>query len=299
MAHYLFRTNVARNILCLSLLSLASISLIFAATRASTARKNQNFEEKNEYSNRSRRYTNGERYRRYNTATAAADSDSDAVARNRNRNRNRNTSEASFDESPISASVNSPQTVTQDSAVTQVCSANNTAINNPSAGSTVTPVQATDFIFAFSNETQTYVGDGTTFQDVTFNNNGPLNGWTHVAGPNFTAPATGLYLVSYRAGVQLALSAGSGITSAGLRAMFGPLASETPVAGSDTSFVLDIVGTLLTTVSTSFLLNATQGQNLKIQFIVAPITGGNSGSIAAASLPEITTTASITITRIN
>ena len=301
MAHYLLRTNAARNILCLSLLSLASISLVFAAPRASTAKKNQNFEEKNEYNNRSRRYTKGGRYHRYTNAEAAADSDSDAVARNRNRNRNRNTSEASFDESPISASVNSPQTVTQDSAVTQVCSANNTAINNPSAGSTVTPVQATDFIFAFSDATQIYEGDGTTFQDVTFNVNGPLSGWTHVAGSaNFTAPSSGLYLVSYRGNIQLLHPAGINNASAGLRAVFGP--AETPIPGSDsgTAFQISVTNDLITTVTTSFLFNAIQGQDLKLQLIATPIVNASPRLIAAPiGLPGITTTVSITITRIN
>ena len=61
-----------------------------------------------------------------------------------------------------------------------------------------------DFVYAYATTTQG-IASGSTFQNVTFNVNGTISGWTHTAGSaDFTCPTTGTYLVSFRVAITFA-----------------------------------------------------------------------------------------------
>ncbi len=151
-------------------------------------------------------------------------------------------------------------------------------------------------VFAYSTDIQTYAGDGTTFTPITFNVNGIISGWTHTAGSaNFTVPATGLYEVSYSANIGIPGAADT--FPAAIAAFSGALGSETLVAGSDSSIQLTSAAgpTQILTVSSTFLLNATAGQNLFLGLIADDDSGV---TLTNPDLEDIATSISLTITRV-
>jgi hypothetical protein len=63
-----------------------------------------------------------------------------------------------------------------------------------------------NYVFAYDTTVQ-LVAVANTFQDITFNTNAQLNGWTHTAGTaSFSCPQTGLYLIQYAAEIGALLS---------------------------------------------------------------------------------------------
>jgi hypothetical protein len=131
----------------------------------------------------------------------------------------------------------------------------------------------TNYVFAYDTTVQTLATKG-TFQTVTFNTTPQLNGWTYSAG-NFTAPTTGLYLVS---AIMTVINNTADLTFAGqLRATF----NGTEVAGSNVTQALRDPGSHLSNVESSFLVSATSGQNLAIQFTAN--CAASAGCTAAAA----------------
>ena len=107
----------------LTLLSVIGASLVSASSPSSPARrrfkpvsKPYSYKKKAYYS----KFNNTEKYG-LNKARASAQGDAEARARNRNANRNRSGASASIEESPITANVTSPQTVTQNQLAIQTC----------------------------------------------------------------------------------------------------------------------------------------------------------------------------------
>jgi hypothetical protein len=125
-------------------------------------------------------------------------------------------------------------------------------------------VNNANYVFAYDTTTQT-VATANTFQDVTFNTNGQINGWTHTASTaNFTCNQSGLYLVTYTAILQRTSTSG---TRGELRALL----NGTEVAGSSVGVSLG-TNTLPVCVARSIIVNATSGQLLKIQLTGASNT---------------------------
>lgn len=148
-----------------------------------------------------------------------------------------------------------------------------------------------NFAFAFDTTQQTVATPG-TFQDVTFSNNGPLNGWLHTAGTAiFTCTQTGGYLVTYR------LEGGNSLLSLDTFVIFsgrGTL-NGTEIPGSQSSFAIIIPG-LSNEVfpwTTSYIVNCNAADTLTIQFTA---TSPNSVLIGTGSGTPIS--ASVTITRV-
>jgi hypothetical protein len=175
-------------------------------------------------------------------------------------------------------------------------------ITNSTFSSSITEILTTlaglsaNHVFAYSTEIQTYDGDGTTFTPITFNVNGIISGWTHVAGSeNFTVPATGLYEVSYSANIGIPAVADT--FPAAIAAFSGTLGSETQIAGSDSSiqFTSAAGAVQIFTASSTFLLNATAGQN----FFLGLLADDDSGvTLTNPDLEGIDTSISLTITRV-
>ena len=141
---------------------------------------------------------------------AAADSDSAARARNRNRNRNRNDAEAHFDESPITATVTSPQTVFQNQTAIQKCFCNNTAINNAgdvteAAGAAGTPAltmavnsPAEVYAYAFTTEASTIEANS----PVVFSANSVTASGVAAEGDALVIQSSGRYRVDFTVAVS-------------------------------------------------------------------------------------------------
>ncbi len=177
---------------------------------------------------------------------------------------------------------------------------NNTTLND-TINNIIIDIDAlqSDFLFAFSDEAQPYAAPTVfpAFQKITFNNTGPLDGWTVDAAGNFTAPATGLYLVSYSAGIG-DVAPLDVLASANIAAFFGPLAAETFVDGSDSSVQITAAIETIQNASSTFLLNAVAGQNLFFGFLTDALLG--TVQLEATNLTaDTTTTIAVTITRIN
>lgn len=156
---------------------------------------------------------------------------------------------------------------------------------------TVTPTQVAgnNFVFAYDTATQA-VSVANTFQGLNFSNNGQLAGWTHTSSSSvFACTQTGLYLVNVMLNLE---KSGGGNQTAEMRATFN--ASE--VAGSQMG--RDVTANNSTmNLGTSFIVSATSGQNLVIQFTASATTV----SVLPSPNPSTSSTAigaSLTITRI-
>jgi hypothetical protein len=117
---------------------------------------------------------------------------------------------------------------------------------------------AANYVFAFDTGSQVVTAPG-TFQDVTFSNNGQINGWAHtVSTAPFTCNQSGLYLVEYSA-VTETMSAGLSTVS------FHAILNAVEVAGSQVAVEPDVAGQALV-ASRSFIVSASAGNTLTLQF---------------------------------
>lgn len=141
-------------------------------------------------------------------------------------------------------------------------------------------------VFAYDTTTQAITGAG--FQNILFDTNAVLSGWSHSVGPataEFTCNKTGLYEVIVTGSVEK--SGGGGLTAA-IRALFNGV----EVAGSQ--FGMDVTANNTTFVMTrNFFVDAVDTQDLIIQFAsnslnVSLLPGPNPGP--ATITPSITIT---------
>lgn len=145
-----------------------------------------------------------------------------------------------------------------------------------------------NYVDAYSTATQA-IAVANTFQDVTYNSNSDINGWTHTPGTaNFTCGASGLYFVTARAQAQ---KTNTGSDYISLRGIF----NGAEVTGSQGSLDLDTKN-VNREVVTNFLFYATTGQVLRIQAASSTTAMSLSpGGSAAATRPS----AQVTIIRLN
>lgn len=145
---------------------------------------------------------------------------------------------------------------------------------------------STQYVFAYDTNTQTVATAG-TFQNVTFSNNGQIQGWTHTpTSADFIAAVDGLYLVTISARVA---KAGGANTSLSLRGTLNNVEiAGSQTAGSASSSTGD-------SITGNFIMPVTAGNTFRVQ-----MTGGTSN---AQILPEGTGTTrpsiAISIVRIN
>lgn len=123
---------------------------------------------------------------------------------------------------------------------------------------------ASNFINAYDTTTQGVAVPG-TFQDVTFNTNQLLNGWTHTAGTaSFTAVVGGTFMAHITGEVS---KSGGANTSLSLRAVVN--GTEVPGSQSDCAAAASTANTC----AANFLATLTVGDIVKIQ-----MTGGTTGA---------------------
>ena len=116
------------------------------------------------------------------------------------------------------------------------------------------------FVFAYDTTTQN-VTSSNVFKDITFNENGELDGWTHTAGTtNFTSNSAGSYLATISARV----SRTGPSTTASIRGVL----NGTEISGSQAHQY--VASTNANTIASTFIFTAVSNDIFKIQF-----TGGN------------------------
>lgn len=115
-----------------------------------------------------------------------------------------------------------------------------------------------NFLSAYDTTTQS-VSVADTYQDLTFNTNGTLNGWTHVTGTNvFGCNATGTYMCCVNWTAQKT-AGGSG--EFGVRALFNSVELAGAAGGSDLALTNSSQRQ-----SGIFIFAGTTAQNLEIEF---------------------------------
>lgn len=167
-----------------------------------------------------------------------------------------------------------------------------------SNGTTIVPswedpsiASAADFAFAYSTANQA-IALANTFQDLTFNVNKLLNGWTHTVGTNvFTCPSTGNYIGVILVNIENTSDDGS--ATAAVRALFNGI----EVAGSHAAITINDEDSPKQ-IARSFQFAGTAAQDLELELAassdnVRATPGPNPG---AATTPI---TAYISIHRIN
>jgi hypothetical protein len=121
----------------------------------------------------------------------------------------------------------------------------------------ISGVNARGYAYAYDTTTQT-VSVANTFQDITFNTNVLLDGWTHGAGGSFfTGTIGGVYSVTYTAIVNRTATPASTIE---LRA----LKDGSEIAGSQVGATLT-ANSVFSEVSNQFLVQITGGSTLRFQ----------------------------------
>ena len=143
-----------------------------------------------------------------------------------------------------------------------------------------------NYAFAYDTTNQPVTAIN-AWQPVTFSTNGVLNGWAHTAGTsNFTCNQTGLYKIEI---VGTVVRASNTTTSFELRGLF----NGTEIPGSYCTASTSNTGAVRPLVS-SFLLNATSGQDLFLQF-AGTATANTPQLVSSTSGAGATTRPSITI----
>jgi hypothetical protein len=146
-----------------------------------------------------------------------------------------------------------------------------------------------NYVYSYDTNTQSVANAG-TFQDITFNTDAQINGWSHLAGSaSFSNGPSGLYLIEYAAETA---TANNSSTTVSVRALL----NGTEIAGSQSSTAPGSAG-LAIPVSKSFLVRIpTPSTNVfKLQF-----TGSNVNNrlLANAGLGATRPSVSMAIVRI-
>ena len=140
-----------------------------------------------------------------------------------------------------------------------------------------------NYVFAVSSAAQT-VATANVLQDVTFNNDVQISGWTHTSGTaEYTNAQSGLYLIQYTAKVTT-----TGVGTSTNVTVLATLNSSS-IAGSQNSAFIAVP---LVTLSKSFIANINASDVLKLQFtgtgtgisLTAAGGGGNNSTKSSMSM---------------
>jgi hypothetical protein len=157
-----------------------------------------------------------------------------------------------------------------------------TNVNAASGGSS-----ASDYVFSYATIIQTAALPN-LFQDINFNLNGLIDGWTHIPGtPSFTCMRTGVYSIQYNA-------LASSVTGVNVQISLRVTQNGTEVLGSQSALELATTGTPLP-VSRSFIALFNTGDVLRLQFAASNGSGRLEANFGSGSIRP---SATITIIKI-
>ena len=141
---------------------------------------------------------------------------------------------------------------------------------------------------ALGNYVSAYTGGqaaavANTFQDIPFNTDAQITGWSHLLGTSqYTNAQTGLYLIQYDAQASLnALPAASVSTRAELNSV--------EIPGSQAAVILGTNGVVVT-ISRSFILAANASDVLTLQFASSSVSGRLLGAGSGITHPGVSMT---------
>jgi len=161
--------------------------------------------------------------------------------------------------------------VTGVGSVTVTSSSNSIIVSGAAVSST-----PADYVFAYDTTTQT-VAVADTFQDITFNTNAFIEGWTHTAGGIlFTGNTTSLYEASYSATVNR-----NGNPTSTLELI--ALKNGSEISGSQVPSTLTS-NNARNEISNTFIMDITAGDDFKLQFTATNTNGQLSPVGANASI---------------
>jgi len=144
-----------------------------------------------------------------------------------------------------------------------------------------------NYVFAYNTGAE-LVAAANTFQDITFNTDAQINGWTHTAGTApYTSAQTGLYLIQYDAGASATNATGASIS------VHASL-NLTEIPGSQAAVFLSTNSLQVSSISRSFIASINSSDVLTLQ-----VTGSSTGSrLIATGSGSTRPSVSLTITRI-
>ncbi|HVW98999.1 MAG TPA: hypothetical protein VHA52_00945, partial [Candidatus Babeliaceae bacterium] len=132
-------------------------------------------------------------------------------------------------------------------------------------GATGTSTVGTNFIFSFDTTTQAPISVG-SFQNVTFNHNGDINGWAHALGSaDFICPAAGHYFSQFDAEIN----------GAGVLVSLRATKNGVEIPGSQTALNVAAVNNSPKDVSKSFIALFNASDIIRVQWA----SDNNSGRI--------------------
>ncbi|PIV90239.1 hypothetical protein COW46_05165 [Candidatus Gracilibacteria bacterium CG17_big_fil_post_rev_8_21_14_2_50_48_13] len=141
-------------------------------------------------------------------------------------------------------------------ATIRLCKSTDTWGSSGAAGS--------NYVFAYDTTTQS-VAAANTFQDVIYDSNGLINGWSHTPGTSvFTAAVSGIYMVNMTGRVAKAGGANTTLS-------FRGLLNGAEVPGSQAYGT--IAGSSGDTLSGNFIVQVNAGDVLKIQMAAGTVQG--------------------------
>jgi hypothetical protein len=144
-----------------------------------------------------------------------------------------------------------------------------------------------NYVFAYSASTMS-VAAANTFQDIPFNTDAQINGWTHTGGTApYTSAQTGLYLIQYDASASTTLSTGASVS-------VHATLNLTEIPGSQASVFLSTNSVQLATISRSFIASVNASDVLTLQVAGSSTSSRLTGNGSGSTRPSV----SMTITRI-
>jgi hypothetical protein len=145
----------------------------------------------------------------------------------------------------------------------RLCTATNTWTNVAASGNS--------FVFAYDTTTQT-VSNTPNFQDITYDTNAQIDGWTHVAGSgNFVAGSSGTFMVNMTARIAKNGGANTTLSYRGVKNTIAVPGTFTEIAGSQAYG--SAAASTGDTMSGNFIVTLASGETLKIQ-----MTGGTNNA---------------------
>lgn len=153
-------------------------------------------------------------------------------------------------------------------------------------------LSASNYVYAYDSTSQA-AGSSNTFQNVTFNTNGVINGWTHTPGTaDFVCPANGVYAIAYvlHIGLDTLLSLVTVTASARLTVNGSELAGSQSVA----LFPVQAASTANLVVANSLAASLAAADILRVQYAIS----NTIADLEPAGLGDTPVSASVTVVRV-
>jgi hypothetical protein len=150
-----------------------------------------------------------------------------------------------------------------------------------------------DFVYAYDTTIQG-ISSASTFQDVTFNTNATIDGWTHTtSSADFVCPTTATYLLSYR--VAITFTAGVSLTTVTGSARLTNNGSEVAGSQSSVQFPIQALSTATAICVGTQQVALTAGDTIRVRAACSSVAA----DIAANGIGTAPVSAALSIIRLS